>query len=294
MPALAAWAAGAALALSARPGAAAAFVDLKAPASPVNPGSVAAFYAPADAPKDLRLTGFQQEAGFYFLSPELGQSALLAVPLESRPGPAEVTLIWDGGLHRQKAWVEVTRDPYPRRRKLSVGGLRKKLSASAAANEKETLERADATDLEALPRWRGAFRWPLDGPVKVTSAFGSSRIYNHGQAAWRHKGVDLRARPGTPVLAANHGVVLLARSRLHATGGTVIVGHGYGLTTRYFHLSRVKVKKGQTVLKGDLLGYSGSTGLADGPHLHWEMELRGQPVRAEQWVLAPDPGELRP
>ena len=119
----------------------------------------------------------------------------------------------------------------------------------------------------------------------MTSAFGSARVYNKGQAAWRHRGTDLRAPEGSQVFAANDGIVLLARKRLNATGGTVILGHGYGLCTSYYHLSKVLVKSGQTLKKGELLGLSGSTGLANGPHLHWQMELRGQAIDPQQWVL---------
>ncbi len=129
----------------------------------------------------------------------------------------------------------------------------------------------------------------MDGPIVITSPFGVSRVYNKGQAAWRHRGVDLRAAEGTPVLAANDGRVLLARRRLHATGGTVVLGHGYGLCSSYFHLSRLKVKLGQTVVKGQVLGFSGSTGLANGPHLHWQVDLRGQSVQPQQWLAGPEP-----
>ena len=256
------------------------------PLGPIAPGKVAVFTL-EDAPSDLILAGFHQEAGFYHLAHGAGQVALLAVPLNEGPGLKPLKMTWGAGSHVQWTNVAVGDDPYPHLRRLKVPKLRKKLKAAAAANEKEIMEGAEAEALGGVPLWRGAFRWPLDGPVTVTSPFGSSRVYNKGQAMWRHKGVDLRAAKGTPVLAANDGQVLLARRRLNATGGTVIVGHGYGLCSSYYHLSKVVVKVGDRVTKGQPLGLSGDTGLANGPHLHWQMELRGLAILPQQWVPEP-------
>jgi murein DD-endopeptidase MepM/ murein hydrolase activator NlpD len=215
--------------------------------------------------------------------------ALLAVPLEAGPGQVPLHLTWANGSRQQWTCVLVAPDPYPHLPKLKVPKLRRKLKAAAAANEKETLEDAEAEALEGPPLWRGAFQWPLDAPIVITSPFGVSRVYNRGQAAWRHRGVDLRAPEGTPVLADNDGRVLLARRRLHATGGTIVLGHGYGLCSSYFHLSKLQVKAGQAVVKGQILGFSGSTGLTNGPHLHWQMDLRGESVEPQQWLEGPQP-----
>jgi murein DD-endopeptidase MepM/ murein hydrolase activator NlpD len=245
---------------------------------------VAVFTLDGPAQKDLILAGFRQEAGFYHLLGRDRWVALLAVPLTAKAGRVPLKLSWAGGTQQQ--WTDLMVDvyPYPHARVRHVPQLRKKLKAAAKANEKEILEEAVAKALEGDPLWRGGFRWPLEGPVSITSSFGTTRDYNRGEAAWRHRGMDLHAPEGTPVLAPNRGVVLLARRRLNATGGTVVLGHGYGLSTSYFHLSKVKVKAGQSVEKGELLGFSGSTGLANGPHLHWQMELRGYPVQPRQWV----------
>jgi murein DD-endopeptidase MepM/ murein hydrolase activator NlpD len=245
---------------------------------------VAVFTLDGPADKDLVLAGFRQEAGFYHLWTQDRWVALLAVPLGTKTGRVPLKLSWAGGTRQQWTNLFVDGDPYPRSSVRHVAKLKGKLRAAAKANEKEILEEAAAKALDGDPLWRGGFRWPLDGPINTTSPFGTSRDYNRGQAAWRHQGMDLRAAEGTPVLAPNRGVVLLARRRLHATGGTVVLGHGYGLSSSYFHLSKVNVKVGQHVEKGELLGLSGSTGLANGPHLHWQVELRGHPVQPQQWV----------
>lgn len=263
--------------------ASASLVPLKGPRDLVSPGRVAVFTYDGPALPGLTLAGLRQEAGFYHVS-KGPWVALVAIPLDEKPGLKALHLSWDGGIHGQWTNLQVGPDPYPNQRRLKVPKLRKKLKAAAAAREKETLEKVETEALGGAPLWHGGFRWPLDGPIVVTSPFGASRSYNRGEAAWRHRGVDLRAMEKTPVLAPNDGVVLLARRRLNATGGTIVLGHGYGLSTSYFHLSKVQVKKGDTVKKGQLLGLSGSTGLANGPHLHWEMQLRGVPIQAQQWV----------
>lgn len=258
-------------------------MTIKGPRTAVSPGRVAVFSIDGDIPPDLTLAGFRQEAGFYH-SGKGPWIALLAVPLETPEGLAPLKLVWDGATRSQWINVSIGPDPYPRQRHLKVKRLRKKLKAAAAANEKEILEKAEAKALAGDPLWHGSFRWPLDGPITVTSGFGNARVYNSGQAAWRHRGLDLRAAEGSPVLAPNDGVVLLARKRLNATGGTIIVGHGYGLSSSYYHLSHVKVKSGAVVKKGQVLGLSGSTGLSNGPHLHWQMDLRGQSIDPRQWA----------
>jgi murein DD-endopeptidase MepM/ murein hydrolase activator NlpD len=90
----------------------------------------------------------------------------------------------------------------------------------------------------------------------------------NGKLASIHKGMDFRAPMGTPVRAANSGVVVLAR-KLYYEGNCVIIDHGLGLFTLSMHFSRIDVREGQRVAKGDRLGLSGATGRVTGPHLHW-------------------------
>ncbi|WP_456413304.1 peptidoglycan DD-metalloendopeptidase family protein [Oceanithermus profundus] len=122
-------------------------------------------------------------------------------------------------------------------------------------------------------RWNGPWRWPLD-KVEETSAFGTRRSYNGRPGGW-HGGVDLRAGEGTPVYAPAAGVVGLS-DELYVRGNAVVLRHGRGVCSGYYHLSRRLVEPGQEVARGDLLGYVGATGLVTGPHLHWEVRLLGQ------------------
>lgn len=119
--------------------------------------------------------------------------------------------------------------------------------------------------------WRGPFAAPVREPV--TEVFGVRRIFNN-ELKTEHLGLDYHAPRGTRVRAANSGRVILAR-HLFFEGNCVIVDHGQGLMTLYMHLSKFKVSKGQKVRRGQLLGLSGATGRATGPHLHLAVRWEG-------------------
>jgi murein DD-endopeptidase MepM/ murein hydrolase activator NlpD len=118
-------------------------------------------------------------------------------------------------------------------------------------------------------------RMPLEGAT-LTSGFG---IRNHPVLGGRrqHHGIDLAAPTGTPVFATGDGVV--GRADLYSSYGLFIsIEHGASMETRYAHLSRLAVAAGDTVKKGDLIGYVGSTGRSTGPHLHYEVRVEGLAV----------------
>lgn len=120
--------------------------------------------------------------------------------------------------------------------------------------------------------FRDGFAWPLDA-VRVTSAWGAQRVLN-GTPARPHNGIDLAAPPGTPVRAPAAGRVSLAEPDLHFEGGLVLLDHGQGLITAYLHQSRLDVRAGQDVVRGQTLGRVGMSGRASGPHLCWRMKWR--------------------
>jgi murein DD-endopeptidase MepM/ murein hydrolase activator NlpD len=108
------------------------------------------------------------------------------------------------------------------------------------------------------------------------SSFGSRRIIN-GIARAPHAGTDLSAPMGTEVMAVNDGRVVLVGNFFFA-GGSVVLDHGGGLFTMYFHLSEFRVGEGLFAHKGDVLGLSGATGRVTGPHLHWGVRLNNSRV----------------
>ncbi|HWP34250.1 MAG TPA: M23 family metallopeptidase, partial [Thermodesulfobacteriota bacterium] len=133
-------------------------------------------------------------------------------------------------------------------------------------------------------RWAGAFRPPVG--VEPVANFGVRRVFN-GQPRSPHNGVDFPAPEGTPVVAPAAGRVALA-AELYFSGGTVILDHGAGLFTTYFHLSRIAVAAGELVEPGRLLGAVGATGRATGPHLHWGARLAGARVNPLELLTLPD------
>lgn len=128
----------------------------------------------------------------------------------------------------------------------------------------------------ALAAGTGATAWRAGGKHAITSGYGYRRHPLTGQVR-AHAGVDLAARIGTAILASSAGRVRHAGWR-GGYGLLVEVEHAGGLTTRYAHLSRIAVVPGQAIAKGTLIGLVGSTGQSTGPHLHYEVRLRGEAV----------------
>lgn len=110
------------------------------------------------------------------------------------------------------------------------------------------------------------FIWPVKG--RISGRFGSQRVFN-GTPKSPHPGMDIAVPTGTPVKAPADGVVTFAKPDLYLTGGTVLIDHGFGLSSNFLHLSRLDVKVGQRVHQGDIIGAAGMTGRATGPHVHW-------------------------
>ena len=120
-------------------------------------------------------------------------------------------------------------------------------------------------------RWLGKEKFITPTSGKAAANFGERRIYNNKPRS-SHSGVDISAPFGTPVKASNSGRVVLA-SNLYFSGKTVIVDHGLGLFTLYCHFSRIRVKRGDLVELGDIVGEVGATGRVTGPHLHWGVKI---------------------
>jgi murein DD-endopeptidase MepM/ murein hydrolase activator NlpD len=131
--------------------------------------------------------------------------------------------------------------------------------------------------------WEGAFGVPLAGELRTTAPFGQRRSYNSGPVASYHTGHDYGADAGTPVYAPMTATVALAEP-LQVRGKVVILDHGLGVFTGFWHLSRIDVTEGQVVSQGEVVGLVGNTGLSTGPHLHWEMRVLGVPVDPLQWT----------
>lgn len=118
------------------------------------------------------------------------------------------------------------------------------------------------------------FRWPVK-KVRVTSRYGVRRDPKKRKTRKMHKGTDLGGGKGTAVLATGPGKVLFAGRGRNGVGICVVIQHADGWVSRYFHMSKVDVKSGQTVARGRQVGRIGSTGRSTGPHLHFQLERHG-------------------
>ncbi len=125
---------------------------------------------------------------------------------------------------------------------------------------------------DAEKHFEGQFILPASG--KITTEFGAIRTVNGTPTATRHSGIDIAAKRGTPVKASGAGRVLYA-GKLQLTGNTVLIEHGYGLKTWYYHMDSLKTKTDAMVTQGDTIGTVGSTGFSTGPHLHFGMSVGG-------------------
>jgi murein DD-endopeptidase MepM/ murein hydrolase activator NlpD len=148
--------------------------------------------------------------------------------------------------------------------------------------ERERLQRIWGRGLER-PLWDAPFRLPLDEYVEITSYYGARRSVNGGPYSSYHEGTDFSAYGGTPVYAPAAGRVVLAEE-LNVRGGAVILDHGLGLHSGYYHLSAIHVRPWQTVAPGDLLGEVGTTGRSTGNHLHWDLLVGTTWVDGLAWL----------
>ncbi|MEG3089160.1 M23 family metallopeptidase [Sphingomonas sp. PB4P5] len=121
--------------------------------------------------------------------------------------------------------------------------------------------------------WRQAFLWPTTG--RISTLFGSQRIYQNGEAGSYHSGIDIARASGTPVLAPADGVVILAADHpFTLEGNLLMIDHGMGLSSAFLHLSRIDVPVGARVTRGQVVGAVGRSGRATGAHLHWGVKWR--------------------
>ncbi|MCL4295615.1 MAG: LysM peptidoglycan-binding domain-containing M23 family metallopeptidase [Anaerolineae bacterium] len=140
------------------------------------------------------------------------------------------------------------------------------------------------SQISPRPLWQGSFNYPmLPDTLRLTSYFGTRRSYNGSDIASFHTGTDFGGDVGAPIYAPAAGKIVLAE-KLMVRGNAVVIDHGLGLFSGYWHQNQLAVVVGQEVKPGDLIGFIGDTGLVTGPHLHWELRLNGIAVEPLQWV----------
>lgn len=214
----------------------------------------------------------------FFPSANGSYTAVVGADLEAKPGLVTIVVkgtTLNGGQRDRQISLRVRAKSF-KKESFSVAKEFDQLSPEALEKirqDQEQFSRAFMTSVsERL--WEGHFLSPVSS--EVSSPFGYRRVIN-GIPRAPHTGVDLRAVLGSDVFAANHGRVALLGD-FFFSGYSLVLDHGAGLYTMYFHLSEFKVEMGSAVRKGDVIGLSGMSGRVTGPHLHWGARLNGARV----------------
>ena len=211
-------------------------------------------------------------------------AAIIGIPLDQEIGPAEATVRTADDRH----WtIEFEVGPYDyREQHLTVG-------KSFVDLTKEQLNRVGKERKiinKSLTNWRNqqltdiTLMEPVSG--RRSSSFGLRRFFNE-QPRSPHKGMDIAADKGTPVVAPADGIVT-ATGNYYFNGNTVIIDHGQGFVTMYCHLDEIDVETGQRLTTGTRLGRVGETGRVTGPHLHFGTYLSGTAVDPALFLVTPD------
>jgi hypothetical protein len=232
-------------------------------------------------------------ASFFSLSADTGElplkAALLAIPSTSGPGPALIRLEDGNGALIAE---------FP----LTVGS-RDFISEEIALDQKNTDLRtsqdpqktAESAQLSAIlfrtgtEVFTGGPFLPPVSSTRRTSFFGDRRVFRYVDGSSDmsiHAGIDYGVPRGTPVKACASGRVVLARFRI-VTGYSVVIEHFPGTYSLYYHLDKIQVEEGALVEGGTQLGESGATGLATGPHLHWEIRVAGENTDPDAFIARP-------
>jgi murein DD-endopeptidase MepM/ murein hydrolase activator NlpD len=197
--------------------------------------------------------------------------ALVGIPLSLEPGPQTLRITRaDGGSDT------VTFDVQPHAYEEQRITITDQRMVNPAPLDMERINEENKR-LKEVKSYRAdqliaqSFDWPLAGPV--SSPFGLRRFFND-QPRRPHGGIDIAVPEGTPIMAPADGIVIETGDYFF-NGNSVFIEHGLGLQTFYAHMSRIDVKPGERVSRGQVLGAVGKTGRVTGPHLHWSVGLNG-------------------
>ena len=229
---------------------------------------------------------FEGQPVFFYRSSGAVYWGIVAIHALIKPNVYQLHLtatMPDGQIFSHAENVKVMEGPYDSEAILLDGSRAELLQTELIQEEREKLA-ALWSQITPRPLWDGPFWFPIaeDAP-RVTSAFGTRRSYNDSSDLSFHAGTDFGGGVGEPLYAPAGGIVVLAEP-LMVRGNAVLIDHGMGLFSGYWHQSEIVVTPGQHVEPGDLIGYEGDTGLVTGPHLHWEFRLNGIAVDPLQWT----------
>jgi murein DD-endopeptidase MepM/ murein hydrolase activator NlpD len=230
---------------------------------------------------DDRPHGTGGKVPLVFFPVKRGWQAVFAVPLDDAPDTLTVSAAG------QTATVKVRAKEFP----LETATVEQDF-AEPPADKRPIVDADNAAVIDALkntstPTWKGGFRRP--GPGRPTSPFGVWRSFNGDLHKSRHLGLDLAAKKGAPVRAVQAGKVTLVRDGF-LMGGIVVIAHGAGIASAYFHLSDPTVAIGDEIAAGKVIGKVSLTGRTTGPHIHLGLWVPGgfvNPAVFEKLKLRP-------
>lgn len=218
--------------------------------------------------------------------PERGgrlHTALIGLSIWEAPGPREISVVLYSELGEEVSLnrtVEVISADYPIEYIYLLPG-REQLLQPGIGEQEWAIVRPVLEEVTPERLWYGPFITPTTG--YISSSFGSMRSYNDAPPSSYHNGLDIANITGTVVVAAARGRVVLAR-QLQVRGNAVILDHGWGVHSSYFHLSEIEVQEGEIVEQGQEIARVGATGLVTGAHLHWEMRVGMTTVNPLEWI----------
>jgi len=205
--------------------------------------------------------------------------AILPINYKSDSKTATLTMLYDEGTKRIE--VQVVDGDY-KKETLQVAPSKVSPPKEQRSRIQKEYEEAMKIYRTNTPQryWEQPFILPLQSTI--TSHYGNARIFNNSLQSF-HSGVDFRAAIGTPVVATNDGVVVISQDRYFA-GGSIVIDHGYGIYSIYYHLSQMDKKVGETVKRGEVIGLSGDSGRVTGPHLHFGITVLGYAINPLDFI----------
>jgi murein DD-endopeptidase MepM/ murein hydrolase activator NlpD len=219
------------------------------------------------------VTGTFRGREVHFNASKDSVKAVVGIDLSTEPAIYELVVTVNGSTVSRD--VTIAKKKYPVQRLTLPEGMVVLSPENEARVEREQKRIAAVWPVDSPRMWKGSFRDPLPGH-EIGTPFGVRRIINNIPKN-PHSGVDVNAEEGEPVRAPNDGVVILVDDQFFS-GKSLVLDHGQGIYSMFFHLSEISVRFGQAVMKGDIIALVGSTGRSTGAHLHWGIRMQGAKV----------------
>ncbi len=239
-------------------------------------GIVLLSITPVPGTESLR-GGFKGKTIPFFQVGDGSYSMLLGIDMLQKVGPQPFVVRWrQNGKNLSRNYkIEIVEAAFGIQR-LTLPKGKVDLDSPTLIRVKKEKKQMLAAFKNSLPEklWQGNFIAPVSGLPQGT--FGRKRFIN-GQPRRPHTGEDISSPEGEAILATNGGRVVLVGDYFF-NGQSIVIDHGYGLFSMYFHLSEMSVVEGQRLKRGQIIGKVGKTGRVTGPHLHWGMRLNGAKI----------------